>query len=97
MCSRLTTIDGCNRHLLTMTRITTNGSINTPMIQGHISLDQGNIALLNLMPLHLVYEHRLNIYVLRDNEETRCIPVQAMDNTRSQISLALLKFGITGD
>ena len=56
MGASLSTSCHCNRHLLTMARISSNRSINGPLIERDNTLHQSQITFDNFVLLHLLYQ-----------------------------------------
>src|SRR5690242_302203 len=96
MCASLSAFCGCNRHLLTMPWVATNGSIDRSLIQGDDSFDKGEVAFHDLMPFHLPCQGYQCLGVPGNNEQARGIFVQPMDDARTPITTDLLQVGITG-
>src|SRR5947207_2293067 len=84
MGASLSTSCHCNRHLLTMARISSNRSINGPLIERDNTLHQSQVTFDNFVLLHLLYQRSLGPCIFGHDEQPRCISVQAMDNTRTQ-------------
>src|SRR5947207_14464468 len=95
MGARLPSLACCDCHLLTVAGITSNWGIYAPPFKSNISINECNITLHHLMPFHLVDERGLTASVPGYNEQSGGIPVQAVNDTRAQVSLRMVGIGVT--
>src|SRR5215831_19952696 len=72
---------GGDRHLLAMARVTSNGRVNTSLVEWHTAYYKGKIALDNFVPLHLLCERGQCASVFRYYNQPRRVFIQAMDDT----------------
>src|SRR2546423_8205904 len=60
---------GCdNSHLLTMTNISANRSINDSTVKSNYSFNQGQIAFHHFVTLHLLYQGSLRVRIFCNNQ-----------------------------